>query len=87
MKDLLRKIRNHFNAAGLSRADFWIFVTVALAVVGVIKGSFGIMGIALLPTFLAGFYLAVDSWDDGGGDDEPELKIDPDWDDEYDKVA
>lgn len=88
MKDFLRKIKEHFQASGLRRADFWVFFAVVLAVVGIVKGSFGVLGVTLLPTFLAGFYLANDSWDDGDDDGgEPEFKIDPEWDDEYGKVA
>lgn len=88
MKDLFGKIKAYFDKGGFRRPDFWVIMTLIIA----LGGGFGptmLFGIALLPAFLAGFYLACDTepYDDGDDGGEPEFKIDPEWDDEFGKVA
>jgi hypothetical protein len=88
MKDLLGKIKKYFDQGGFRRPDFWVLITLIIA----LAAGFGptmLMGIALLPAFLAGFYLAVDTepFGDDGDDGPDEFAIDPDWDPEYGKVA
>lgn len=71
------KVKNYFDKGGIRRPDFWAIFTMLFALVGIFTGEIAIVGLALVPAFLAGFYLSVDTWDDDP-DDGPEDESDDD---------
>lgn len=84
MINLLNRVKRYFSKpTGLRRPDFWVIFALFLALVGGWRANTTIVCLSLLPAFLAGFYLACDSWpEDDGPDDGDDDFEDDDPDDE-----
>lgn len=78
----IKAIKAYFDEGGVRRPDVWTVITLVISVWGILASNIGVVGLALFPAFIAGFYLASDSWDDDdeGPDDEDEtVSPDPDY--------
>ncbi len=75
-----KAVKEYFDEGGVRRPDVWAIVTLVISVWGILASNIGVVGVALFPAFLAGFYLAHDAWDDGPDDeDDPDDDLkDPD---------
>lgn len=74
MKSVFSKIKNYFDQDGIKETDFWLIFTLGFAVIGILFDKISFVGLAILPTFLAGYFFAETTWTEG--EEMPEITLD-----------